>query len=273
MKLSRMKTALAIVISAAVFAALLFLIIVAAQNAGSGKSLEELRAASYTLSPTLTATAQTGCLNTVENSFLSAKTGVNTGAQAISADISFNKDGVPVLAEKLEDVDKETAVTLERVLAYLADKKEASMYLNIKQVTNMPAVEELAKKYEMTNRLFYIGANKNQAPFILNKSPSIAIYMEIEPDKNKLNDVAYCTTFAESIMAFGVQGVNCDGGRISKTLIDILHEYSLRVSLYNAQTEKDFYNMLALGADNIITKEPKTLITVIKAIQAKNAMR
>ena len=273
MKLSRMKTALAIAASAAVFAALLFLIITAAQNAGSGKSLEELRAADYALSPTLTATAQTGCLDTVENSFLSAKTGVNTGAQAISADISFNKDGVPVLAARLEDADKETAVTLERVLEYLADKKEVSMFLNIKQVTNMPAVEALAKKYEMTNRLFYIGADKHRAPFIINKSPSIGVYLEIEPEKSKLNDTDYCAALADSVMALGVQGVNCDGERMSQTLIDILHEYGLRVSLYNAETEKDFYNLLALGADNIITKEPKTLITVIKAIQAKNAMR
>jgi glycerophosphoryl diester phosphodiesterase len=273
LKNSRLKAALAIVLSAAVFAALIFLIVLAFQKNQASQSLKELSEKNIKLSAALTVTAQTGCLDTVENSYLSAKTGVNTGAQMISADISFNKDGVPVLAAELEDADKETAITLERVLEYLKDKDGVSMLLNIKQVTNLPALEALAKKYDMATRLFFTGANSSQAPYIISKCPSIGLYLEIEPEKGKLDDRQYCSVLAESALNLGVVGLNCASDHVSKTLVETVQEYGLRISVYDAEKEADFYRLLDYGVDNIITKDPKTLITVVKAIQAKNAMR
>lgn len=273
MKKSRLKAAPAIVLSAAVFAALIFLIVLAFQKNQESKLTEDLRAKEIKLSVSLTVTARTGCLGTVENSFLSAKTGVNSGAQMISADILFNKDGEPVLAAELEDADNENTVPLERVFEYLAGQSGVSMLLNIKEVTNLPGLEDLAKKYELTNRVFFTGANSNQAPYIMNKSPSIGLYLEIEPDKGKLSDPLYCAGLAESAVNLGVPGVNCSSKLTNKTLVNALHEYGLLVSVYGAEKEADFYRLLDYGVDNIITKDPAALIAIIKAIQAKNAMR
>jgi glycerophosphoryl diester phosphodiesterase len=273
LKHGRLKAAFAIMIAAAVFAALVFLIALAYQKSQDSRLLKQLSEKDIQLSTSLTVTAQTGCLGTVENSFLSAKTGVNSGANRISADISFNKDGIPVLAAELADADSETAVTLERVLEYLADKDSVSMFLNLKQVTNLPAIQQLVKDFDMENRVFYTGANENHVPFLQSKSPSIAVYLDMSPRKSKIDDPLYCAALAESAVGLGVLGVNCPGKLVSKTLVETFKEYGLLVSVYGVEKEADFYRMLDFGVDNITTKDPKTLITIIKAIQAKAAMR
>ncbi len=269
---SRLKGTIALVLSAAVFAALVFLIVSASQKSQERQLLNELKEKDIQLSTSLLVTAGTGCLGTVENSYLSAKTGVNAGAQAISADISFSKDGTPVLAAKLKDAD-ENAVQLERVFQYLADKENISMFLNLKQATNLPAIEKLVEQYSMRNRVFFTGANKNQVPYLQSKAPSVSIYLEISPSKNKPDDPLYYLGLAETAINLGVSGVNCDSSLVNKTLIETVKAYGLVFSVYGVEKEVDFYRMLDMGADNIITKDPKTLITVVRAIQAKAAMR
>lgn len=269
LKNGRLKAAIAIVLSATIFAALLFFIVLTFQKS---QLLKELSEKDIRLSPALTVTAQTGCLGTVENSYLSAKTGVNAGAQAISADISFSKDGTPVLAAKLEDAD-ENAVTLERIFQYLADKEHVSMYLNIKQVTNLPAIEKLVEQYAMRKRVFFTGANKNQVPFLQSKAPSVRICLEIKPQKDKINDPLYCSELVETAMNLGVFGVHCDGKLAGKTLVETVKMYGLTFSVYGIEKEVDFYRLLDIGVDNITTKDPKTLITVIRSIQEIAATR
>ncbi len=271
LKKGRLKSALAIVLSAAVFAALVFLIVWAFQSNPSRQSLGKLDEKDIKLSPSLLVTAQTGCLDTVENSYLSAKAGINAGAQAISADISFSKDGTPVLATKLKDAD-ENAVHLERIFGYLVDKENVSMFLNIKQVTNLPAIEKLVERYSMRKRVFFTGANENQVPYLQSKAPSVSIYLEISPQKSKLDDPLYCSSLAETAINLGVSGVNCNGRLVSKTLVETIKAYGLVFSVYGVEKEADFYRVLDMGVDNIITKDPVTLLTVISAIQAKAAM-
>lgn len=274
LKSGRLKAAPTIVLSAITFAALVFLIILAFQKGHDGQLLKELSEKDIQLSASFSVIAQTGCLSTVENSYLSAKTGVNAGAQAISADISFTKDGTPVLAATLKDAD-ENAVTLERIFQYLADedKENVSMLLNIKQATNLPAIERLVVQYAMRNRVFFTGANENQVPFLQQKAPSVSIYLELSPQKSKLDDPLYCSKLAETAINLGVAGVNCDSKLVSKTLIETVKIYGLAFSVYGVEKEVDFYRMLDMGVDNIITKDPKTLILIIQAIQAKAAMR
>lgn len=272
MKNDRLKAALMIMLSATVFAVLVFLAVLAFKNSHEKQLLKELSEKDIKLSALLTVTAQTGCLDTEENSYLSAKTGVNTGAQAISADISFNKDGTPVLAAEIEDAD-ENAVTLERIFQYLADKENVAMLLNVKQATNLPAIELLVEQYAIRKRVFFTGANKNQAPLLQSKAPSVGIYLEISPQKSKLDDPLYCSELAETAINLGVAGVNCDSRRVSKTLVETLKAYGLIFSVYGSEKEVDFYRLLDYGVDNIITKDPETLIAVIKAIQSKAAMR
>lgn len=271
LKNGRLKGALVTVLSVAIFAALIFLIVLGFQKNQEKQDLKELSEKDIQLSASLMVTAETGCLDTVENSYLSVKTGINAGAQAISADISFRKDGTPVLASKLKDAD-ENAVTLERVFQYLADKEHVSMLLNLKQVTNLPAIEKLVERYAMRKRVFFTGANENHAPTLQSKAPTVSIFLEITPQKNKIDDPEYCLALAETAINLGVSGVHCSGKRVSKTLIETIKAYDLVFSVYGVEKEDDFYQMLDMGVDNIVTKDPITLLAVISAIRAKAAM-
>lgn len=272
LKKSRLKAALAIVLSAAVFAALVFLIVLAFQNFQESQSLKKLSEKDIKFSAALTVTAQTGCLDTIANSYLSAKTGVNTGAQAISADIAFRNDGTPVLAAGLSEAG-EDAVTLERVLDFLKDKKEVSMILNLNQVTNLPEIERLAKEKDLVKRLIYTGINKEQADYLQSESPNIRFYIDCEPEKSKLEDPLYCSELAETALSRGALGINCSCKLVNETLLETVHAYGLLISVWGVEKDADMYRMLDLGVDNIITKKPDRLLEIIKQIQEKASVR
>ncbi len=266
----RIKTAIAVIISIAVFAVLIFLIIFAFEKKHNSDLVEQYSAKSITLSTAFTVTADTGCIGTAENSYLSVKAGVNSGAKAISADISFRKDGTPVLAEKLSDADNE-AVTLERVFDYLVDKKEISMVLDIKQVTNLPEIERLATEKGLIKRLVYTGINEEQAAYLQEQSPNIRFYLDCKPDKGKISDNTYCGQLTEKALACGALGLNCSSKYISKTLVETVHSYGMLISVYGVEKELDMYRLLELGVDNITTKNPDTLYSIVSKIQANAA--
>lgn len=268
MRKSRVKTAIAVFISIAVFAALIFLIVFAFQNKQDKDLIKEYSGKQITLSAVFTITAETGCMDTAENSYLSAKTGVNSGAQAISADISFRRDGTPVLAEKLSDANDE-AVTLERVFDYLVDKKEISMVLDLKQVTNLPEIERLATEKGLLKRLIYTGINEEQAAYLQDQSPSIRFYIDCAPIKSSLDDPAYCAKLAETAMAHGALGLHCK--LASKTLVETVHAYGLLISVYGVEKEADMYRLAEMGVDNITTKSPDKLREIISLNQANAA--
>jgi len=267
---SRVKAASAIVLSVAVFAALIFLIVFAFQKIQDKQLINQVSGQTLKLSASFKVTAETGCMGTVRNSYISAKTGVNSGAQAISADISFRKDGAPVLAAQLPQADN-NAVTLERVFNYLAGKKDVSMVLNLKQVTNLPEIERLASENGLINRLTYTGIDEDQVPYLQYASPNIHFYIDSTPQKSKLNDAVYCAGLAENALSCSALGINCDIRYATKTFIDTVHAYGLLFSVNHVEKEADMYRMLSLGVDNISTKSPDLLLQIISGLQAKAA--
>ena len=266
----RAKAASAIVLSVAVFAALIFLIVFAFQKSQDKQLINQVSAQTLKLSASFTVTAETGCLDTVKNSFLSAKTGANSGAQAISADISFRQDGAPVLAAQLSQADN-TAVTLERVFNYLAGKKDVSMVLNLKEVTNLPEIERLAAENGLAKRLTYTGIDENRVAYLQYASPNIHFYIDAAPQKSKLNDITYCAGLAENALSCSALGINCDIRYATKTFIDAVHAYGLLFSVNHVEKEVDMYRMLSLGVDNITTQSPDLLLQIISGLQAKAA--
>ncbi|MEI6579082.1 MAG: glycerophosphodiester phosphodiesterase family protein [Eubacteriales bacterium] len=271
MKNSRLRAVLAILVTVAVFAAMFFLIFFAFQYNQDKLFMQKMSGQEIMLSASFTVTAQTGCMNTVENSYLSAKAGLISGAQAISADISFRKDGVPVLAEKLSQADV-TAVTVERIFDYLAGLKDPTMILNLKQLTNISEIDRLAVERELTNRLIYTGINEDQVAYLQYGSPNIRFYIDANPKSNQMSDPVYCEGLAEVALSKGAFGINCSYKHVTKTFVEAVHKYRLMFSVYDVEKEVDMYRMLDFGVDNITTKSPDILLGIISKIQAKAAL-
>lgn len=261
------KVSLAIAATAGVLAAMVLLVYFALENKNNKQIIAEFGNRDYTLPETFTITAATGCLGTEENTYISARTGIRSGARVIQADISFRKDGTPVLAARLKDA--EDAPELKLVFEYMKDYEEVSMLLNLKQVTNLPGIERLAEEYNLRKRLKYTGITAEHAAYIQYESPNIGYYLDVTPEKGKLNDPSYCAGLAELALSKTAEGINCPASLISETLVGAVRAYGLKVSVFGADKEIDLYESLALSVDNIITKEPKKLREIIDKWQGQ----
>lgn len=271
MKKSRFKAAFAITGSIVALAAIILIAFFVFQKSQEKLLISKLSEKDIKLSAIFTVTAETGCMETAVNSYVSAKAGINSGAQAISADISFTKDGVPVLASKYADI-RDEPVTLESIFKLLADKKEVAMILDLKEATNLPEIENLAQKYELTKRIVYSGVNKNQVSYIQTESPDIPFYLDISPDIHMLSNTDYCLSLVETAYSLGAAGVNCPVRLCSKTLVETAKTLEFKISVYDVEKEADMYRTLDFEVDNITTKNPDLLLKIVKKLRDKAAM-
>ncbi len=263
---SFVKKTLAITLVLAVIAGVAFFAVGIINKRNDKAELSELRVKNIELPYYMKVTAQTGCLGTEEDSFLSVKTGIGAGAQMVSINVAFTEKGIPVLAGSLEKANNE-AVELERIFEFVSDMEEISIIINLKEITNLPVVEKMVKDYSMQGRIFFSGITVHHVPYVVKKCPSVGIFLDIEPEKRKLKDPEYCIEIAERAMSAGASGVKCEFDKTNAFLGDTLKTYGIILCVTGAETELDFYRALDRGATNIITKEPKMLLAILQRIR------
>ncbi len=222
-----------------------------------------LKNTQYTLPKSFTVTAHTGCEGTDDNSLESIRAGAAAGADIVEIDLHFLPDGTPVLKhDEPKASEAESLPTLESAFELLSTL-DVKMNVDVKSIANIPAVADLAKKYGVTDKIFFTGVEEKDVSAIKSGAPDIPYYLNVSVDKKKNTDPVYLDSLVNKVKSCGAIGINMNFKGCSKELIESFRTEGLPVSLWTAKTEAQMYRCLALEPDNITTRKPSVLCGII----------
>lgn len=208
----------------------------------------------------MTVTAHTGCEGTADNSLEAIKKGYESGADIVEFDLRFTKDGEPVLAH---DEAAEESIPLRKAFELVAECGSLMVNVDCKTVENIAAVPALAKDCGILDRIFYTGIEAEKVAAVQKNSPGVEYYLNTKVNLWRKGSEKYIRSLVKLIKDNGAVGINIRFKSASKKMIDIFHEEGLKVSLWTVNKEKDMPKVIALGCDNITTREPSKLIKMM----------
>lgn len=208
-----------------------------------------------------TVTAHTGCENTEDNSLEAIRKGYESGADIVEFDLNFTSDGTPVLAHDEAESD---SVTLDSAFALIAEKEGLYVNVDCKKTDNLTEVSALAEKYGIKDRIFYTGIEEKDVDAVRTQTPDVTYWLNLEVDKSKNKDAAYLNSLCDKVIKCGAVGINMNHRSCSEELTKVFHERGLLVSIWTVNSEYDMVKTLGYGADNITTRKPAKLKSLIE---------
>ncbi|MBR2079743.1 MAG: glycerophosphodiester phosphodiesterase [Clostridia bacterium] len=207
-----------------------------------------------------TITAHTGCEGTEYNSAESIRVGSRYG-EIVEVDLNFTKNGDPVLAHTFA---KKDSLSLDEAFSVLSELPGTKMNIDVKIGPNLKAVYDCAIKYGVQDRILYTGIEKEKLVSAKRDTPEIPFYLNVTVTRFKMLRKGYIDYLVEETKKHGAIGLNMSYKPCTKALIDAFHKKGLIVSLYTCNSEKAMLKALNLGADNITTRNPKKLKSLIE---------
>lgn len=208
-----------------------------------------------------TYTAHTGCLGTEDNSLESIDVGVENGADIVEFDLNFNEKNQPVLAH---DEPKGGEVTLDDAFERVSRYDNLRVNVDVKTCGDLAQVEKLALKHGILDRIFFTGIEKADAEKVKAACPNVKYYLNVSVERPSKQSTEYLESLVEEIKACGAVGINFNKDNATAELVELFHENGLLVSIWTVSTQKDIYEILSYGPDNITTRRPDLLKLVLK---------
>ena len=211
-----------------------------------------------------TVTAHSGSENTEDNSMEFLKKAVGSGVQILEVDLTFRKDGTPVLLHKDVAEDNE-GLLFEDAVKYISENSQTvRVNLDLKAYSNLPEVVRILDKYSMSERCFYTGVKEENAETVRTEGAPIKYYLNISPDKSKKTDPDELNSVLEKVRNCGAVGINCNYKYASREMCELFHKNGLLVSYWTAKTKPVMLKLISIGPDNITTTKPTELNELIK---------
>ena len=207
-----------------------------------------------------TVTAHTGCEGTADNSLEAISKGYESGADIVEFDVHFNSEGEPVLAH---DYAADDSVKLKDAFMLVAECDGLRVNVDCKTVDNLKAIAETAEECGVKDRIFYTGIEVKDVDVVRRDTPEVKYYLNTDIDKSRKNDEHYIRSLVTLTRETGALGLNIHFSEASEKMIKIFHQEGLEVSLWTVNKELDMHKVLAMGCDNITTRQPTKLIEII----------
>lgn len=207
-----------------------------------------------------TVTAHTGCEGTADNSLEAIAKGYLCGADIVEFDVHFNSKGEPVLAH---DYAADDSVKLKDAFDLVAGYENLRVNVDCKTVDNLKAIVKTAEECGVKDRIFYTGIEVKEVKTVKKDTPEIEYYLNTKIDKTRKNDEHYIRSLVTLTKAVDAKGLNIHFSEASQKMIKIFHSEGLEVSLWTVNKKLDMHKVLALGCDNITTRQPTKLVEII----------
>ncbi len=214
-----------------------------------------------------TVTCHAGALGTVNNSINSVETCVEWGAQIVEFDVSFRPDGEPCLIHASSPAQNEGA-SFPGALAAVAKSNSCKINLDLKAWHNLKKVKEYVDAAGLADRVFYTGVSEKEVEQVRSAQTEIPYYLNVRFDMANKGNEAFLISLAEKIGDLGAIGINCHYSFADETMVRVMRERGLLVSVWTPNTCIAQNKMLSLSPDNITTKKPECLLYYIE--QRKN---
>ena len=136
--------------------------------------------------------------------------------------------------------------------------------LDLKVFENLDEIQGIVKKAGLIGRCFFTGVEKDNAARVKKYAPEIPYYLNMKLNVLRLRDKEYLRRAADEIKRAGAVGINCKYTYLSKTLVEVMHERGLSVSVWTVDKKPLMLYVLSLAPDNITTRNPRLLMSLIK---------
>ncbi len=265
MKSKKLKILASVIASVLILVSVVFAVFTLSEK----KALKQAKLAELNLPDGFTVTAHAGALDTTPNTMESIIKSLNfIGNGVIEVDVRFTDSGKPVLSHNEVKSEESEYISLEEFFSVLK-KYPARANLDLKEFSNLPIIQELAEKYDVTEQLFFTGVFEEEAKNVKNSCPNIPYYLNVYPNPIRIKSDSYLDSIAKTITDCGAIGININYRLVSEEMIVKMHDKNLLVSLWTVDNEDDMYIALAEAPDNITTRNPDLLTDIIEK-QSKN---
>ena len=136
--------------------------------------------------------------------------------------------------------------------------------LDLKVFENLDQIQSIVKKAGLIGRCFFTGVEKDNAAKVKKYAPEIPYYLNMKLNVLRLHDKEYLRRTADEIKHAGAVGINCKYTYLSKALVEVMHERGLSVSVWTVDKKPLMLYVLNLAPDNITTRNPRLLMSLIK---------
>lgn len=213
--------------------------------------------------------ADSGETDELKNTVAGFKETVRRGADGVRVDLCFNTDGIPVCTDDYSAAD--SAVPLEDFFKAMKEDgfTEIKLYLNIIQLSKMTQLNRLATEYELLDRLYLVGIDKNHYGLITSDDTIVPFYLTYEPENECDGKEAY-----ELTNEYGASGVVISSANASAESIDSLRDFSVPFCV-QTDSDEEFCSAALDGAEKIFVSDAQSARGIldrwIKAMQKRNA--
>lgn len=210
-----------------------------------------------------TITAHTGAYDTPMNSLESVKAAIDNNAQIIELDIRQRLDGTVVMSHDLV-VTNNDGVPLEDALKLIKDVPDMKINFDIKETKALNKLYELVVEYNLLDRSFLTGIEViNVKAVKASDCASMDYYLNYKPSKIKIFSDDYRQKIISLLEETGAVGINCNYKYAGSQLSNLMHKKGYKLSVWTIDKERTAKKMLVIKPDNITTKDPDMIKSVI----------
>ncbi|MGN1328380.1 MAG: glycerophosphodiester phosphodiesterase [Eubacterium sp.] len=210
-----------------------------------------------------TITAHTGAYNTPMNSIESVQAAIDNNAQIIELDIRQRLDGTVVMSHDIV-VTNNDGVPLEDALKLIKDAPDIKINFDIKETRALNNLYELIVEYNLLDRSFLTGIEQINVKAVKESNcASMEYYLNYMPSKYKIFSDDYRQKIIDLLEETGAVGINCNYKYAGSQLSNLLHKKGYKLSVWTIDKEKTAKKMLVIKPDNITTRDPDMIKSVI----------
>lgn len=209
-----------------------------------------------------TITAHSGAYDTPENSLEYIQTAIAHHAQIVEFDIRQRPDGTLIMAHDAAQTN-EDGTPIAEAFALLKDT-DIQINLDVKETATLDALYALLAEYDLTEQGFLTGIGTAEVDAVkASKCAVLDYYLNYKPSKARILSNSYRQELLDLLKETGAVGVNCEHKYATARLSDLLHENEYKLSVWTVDDEKDAKRALVFAPDNITTRHPDMIQSVI----------
>lgn len=210
-----------------------------------------------------TITAHTGAYGTEMNSIEAVEAAIKNNVQILEVDVRQRPNGTLVMSHELVVTNNDGA-PLEDALKLIKEKEDMQINFDIKETRVLNALHALLVDYNLLDRSFLTGIEQINVKAVKDSNcANMDYYLNYKPSKFKAFSDDYRQKIIRLLEDTGAVGINCNYKFAGSQLSNLLHKKGYKLSVWTVDSERSAKKMLVIKPDNITTKDPDMINSVI----------
>ncbi len=210
-----------------------------------------------------TITAHTGAYGTEMNSIEAVEAAIKNNVQILEVDVRQRPNGTLVMSHELV-VTNNDGTPLEDALKLIKEKEDMQINFDIKETRVLNDLHALLVDYNLLDRSFLTGIEQINVKAVKDSNcANMDYYLNYKPSKFKAFSDDYRQKIIRLLEDTGAVGINCNYKFAGSQLSNLLHKKGYKLSVWTVDSERSAKKMLVIKPDNITTKDPDMINSVI----------